>query len=485
MTLPLLASFLDEPFNPSPYSPVSRLFWNEMYIDIERAPELEHCSSARQTIASPDFQESLHSLRRTDLVDYRGVMALKRRILEQMAVCLFEWRSERWEQIEAWADNHPAVHDYASFRAATERTNSVWMNWPPRMRDGRIDSGDYDPASARYHVYAQWLADSQVRSAGEKAARGGVSLYFDMPIGVDRAGYDVWRYRNSFVDGVNAGAPPDSFFTKGQDWGFPPMSPEGERASGYRYFRASIEQLLQVAGMLRIDHVMGLHRLYWVPRGMSAAEGAYVRYPADELYAVLCLESHRHKAAIMGEDLGTVPNFVRRAMSRHNLMRSYVLQFELPGEAPVRRPPKKSVASLNTHDMPPFAAFWTGTDIEDRLALGHIDEESAARQRSERGASREQLTAVLAGFGKLEGKDEAAPAGASVQWLLNSQAGAVLVNVEDLWLETQPQNIPGTTGEHPNWRRKLRYGLDEFSTLPEVNAALGCAENARRVEATK
>lgn len=472
MTLPLLASFLDEPFNPSPYSPVSRLLWNELYIDIEAVSELAHCPEARDQVASPGFKESRHALRRTDLVDYRGVMALKRRILEQLAICLFESPSSRRDAMEAWANANPNARDYAHFRGTMERRSAIWPDWPEPMRSGRIGDGDYDPAAARYHLYAQWLAETQIREVTNKAAERGVSLFFDMPLGVDHAGYDVWRQGDSFAEGVNAGAPPDTFFARGQDWGFPPISPEGDRAHGYRYFRASIAHLLRIAGLLRIDHVMGLHRLYWIPQGMAASEGAYVQYPADELYAILCLESHRHKAAIMGEDLGTVPHFVRRKMSRHNLLRSYVLQFELPGEGPIRRPPRKSVAALNTHDMPPFAAFWNGLDIEDRLSLGDIDAAGAERQRRERAASRGQFVAELRRSGKLEGDGKGAPVAASIRWLMDSRASAVLVNVEDLLQETQPQNVPGTTGERPNWRRKLRYGVEEFDTLPQVKAVL-------------
>lgn len=485
MTLPLLASFLDWPFNPSPYSPVSRLFWNEMYIDMSRVPEMAWNPEAREMAASPDLQESVHRLRRSDYVDYRGVMAAKRKVLEQLAMQLFESHSERRNDFEEWVEEHPNVRDYAHFRATIERTSALWPDWPARMREGEISGDDYDSAAARYHLYVQWLTESQIGAATEEAGDRGVSLFFDMPLGVDRCGYDVWRFRDSFVNGVSGGAPPDAFFTKGQDWGFPPLSPEGERESGYRYFRASIGHLLRIAGLLRIDHIMGLHRLYWVPVGMPASQGVYVKYPAEELYAVLCLESHRHQAAIMGEDLGTVPHFVRRAMSRHNILRSYVLQFELPGRGPLRKPPKKSVATLNTHDMPPFASFWRGIDIDERLELGHIDSATAKRQRKERAASRKQLTDELRRSGKLDGgrPSDTAPVTASIGFLMNSPASAVIINMEDLWQETEPQNIPGTT-ERPNWRHKMRRSLEELPAIRDVNDLLADvgAEQSDRAE---
>lgn len=486
MTLPLLPAFLDRPFNPSPYSPVSRLFWNEVFIDVESAPELARSEEARSLVGSRDFQRLLRKLRENALVDYRRVMAAKRRVLELLSAALFNSRSSRRGELQEWTKVRPDAQDYAQFRAAIERNGSVWMEWPSRMREGRLARKDYDAGCARYHTYVQWLAEGQVAAAAERSEDRGVSLVFDMPIGVDRASFDVWRYRDSFAESVNAGAPPDAFFTRGQDWGFPPLSPDGERAAGYRYFRASIAHLLRVSGILRIDHVMGLHRLYWVPRGMPASRGAYVQYPAEELYAILSLESHRHQAAIMGEDLGTVPHFVRRTMSRHNLLRSYVLQFELPSER-IRRPPRTSVASLNTHDMPPFAAFWKGADIDDRLSIGHIDEGAARQQRADREASRRQLLKELRSSGKLKENSPAArpPVEASIRFLMDSAAGAVLVNLEDLWLETEPQNMPGTTDERPNWRRKAARSLEELCRMDELDTLLQRPERDGKREVTK
>jgi 4-alpha-glucanotransferase len=201
-----------------------------------------------------------------------------------------------------------------------------------------------------------------------------VELYLDMPLGAHGDGYDVWRYRELFALGASGGAPPDPVFTQGQDWGFAPVHPQRSRERGHAYLRAYLRHHLRHAGMLRIDHVMGLHRLYWVPRGQPASQGAYVTYPAEEVYAMLSIESHRHQAVIVGEDLGTVPPEVSRSLKRHAVGGMFVAQYEfcLPPKPVLRPVPRNVVASLNTHDMPPFHAYWRGLDIEDRRALGLI-----------------------------------------------------------------------------------------------------------------
>ncbi|MBC7106597.1 MAG: 4-alpha-glucanotransferase, partial [Firmicutes bacterium] len=271
-------------------------------------------------------------------------------------------------------DSCPGVRDYARFRAAVERRRGGWTSWPAMMRDGRLEEGDYDPQNEQYHLYVQWAASEQFGVLADRARAEGVGLYLDFPLGVHREGYDVWRERGVFVLKANSGAPPDPFFTGGQDWGFPPLHPEAVREQGYRYFRACLRHHLRHAGALRLDHVMGLHRLFWVPRGLPAREGVYVRYPAEEFYALLCLESLRHGSALVGEDLGTVPRYVRSAMGRHGVYRMYILPFELtphPGKT-LRYVPADRLAGLNTHDMPPFAAFWEACDDAVRSSVARF-----------------------------------------------------------------------------------------------------------------
>jgi len=471
-TLPLLAAFLDEPLEPSPYAPVSRMFWNEFYIDVTRVPELERCPSAQAVAGSPEVQQELQGLRSLPLVDYGRQMALKRRALEELAQCFFAERSQRYSAFVRSVEAYPALEDYARFRATVERRRAPWPAWPEPLRDGVLKGGDYDEAAKCYHLYVQWLAQEQMQTLYQRGRSAGVKLCLDLPLGVHPDGYDVWREQSLFALGASAGSPPDTFFIKGQNWGFPPLHPEAMRKQGYRYFIDSLRHHLQHTGILRLDHIMSLHHLYWIPSGMEAHEGVYVRYPWEELYAILSVESHRQGALIVGEDLGTVPRYVRRAMAGHNIHRTYVVQFELRPERrrPIGAVPTASVASINTHDMPPFAAFWRGLDIEDRLKRGLLDDKGAREERATRQALKRGLLALLRRRRLLKGADddERGVLRACLAFLSASRARVVLASLEDLWLERQPQNLPGTRDEHTNWRRKAQHSLEAFSQMPQV-----------------
>jgi 4-alpha-glucanotransferase len=483
-TLPLLAAFLGDPLEPSPYAPVSRLFWNEFYIDVTRVPELQRCSSAQAIVSSPEVQQGLEELRSVPLVDYRRQMMLKRRVLEELARCFFVEPLQRYTAFARFVEAHPALEDYAYFRATVERRRSPWRTWPHPLRDGVLKAGDYDEAAKHYHLYVQWLAQEQMQALCERGRLAGVKLRLDLPLGVHPDGYDVWRERGVFALDASVGSPPDTFFTKGQNWGFPPLHPEAMRKQGYRYVIACLRHHLQHAGILRLDHIMSLHHLYWIPRGMEARDGVYVRYPWEELYAILSVESHRHGALIVGEDLGTVPGYVRRAMARHNIHRTYVVQFELSPERrrPLEAVPAASVASINTHDMPPLAAFWQGLDIDDRLKRGLLDDKGARRERRSHQALKQSLLALLKRRGLLKeaSRGERAVVRACLALLSASRARVVMASLEDLWSETRPQNVPGTSEEHPNWRRKARYTFEAFSQMPEVLDTLRGVDRLRK-----
>ncbi|MEX0682845.1 MAG: 4-alpha-glucanotransferase [Dehalococcoidia bacterium] len=466
-TLPLFAAYLDKPFDPSPYSPASRLFWNEFYIDIESVPELVDCAAARELIASGEVQEEIGALRRGDIVDYRAGMALKRRVLELLAKN-FSCNGA----LRTFLRDHPHAEDYARFRATVEARGEPWGAWPERLRDGTILDSDFDEAVMRYHLYVQLIAWEQVNEVSRAAVERNVRLYFDMPLGVSADSYDVWRERESFATGLSGGAPPDAFFSWGQNWGFPPAHPDNMRKSGYAYWIAALRQLMGAAGAIRIDHVMGFHRLYCIPAETDARSGLYVRYHPEELYAILALESHRNNTIVVGEDLGTVPKYVRPAMRRHNVHRTYVAQFQLSpkkGE-PLPEPPRLSVSSLNTHDMPPFAGFWNGSGIDDSLALGHLTDEEAAERHKKLAMMRRKTVAHLRQRGLL-GKREMETRDvlrALLVALGESRTALVLANLEDLWLETLPQNVPGTTEERINWRRKARSSLEDMRQSKEL-----------------
>jgi 4-alpha-glucanotransferase len=288
--------------------------------------------------------------------------------------------------------------------------------------------------------------------------------------------YDVWRERDAFAFPASVGAPPDMFFAKGQNWGFPPLNPERLRAQGYRHFLDYLRFQMRCTGLLRIDHIMGFHRLYWIPPGFPPTQGAYVTYPAEELHALLSLESHRHKTILVGENLGTVPPEVDAAMAKHHLRETYVLQYQtrLPPGPSLHQPPVRSVASLNTHDMPTFAAHWRGLDLEDRVALGLLPARDVPKQM----ARRKKMNTALLDFLKRKGwldSEKILPATAlraCLKWLAASPAETLLFNLEDLWLEQQPQNVPGTSFERPNWRQKARLSIEQIRRSAELRELL-------------
>jgi 4-alpha-glucanotransferase len=474
-TLPLLAAFLDEPFEPAPYTPASRLFWNEFYLALRGIPELAQCEAAQRILLSDEFIREKARLKVQRLVEYHDQMTLKRRALSELARHFFKNPGKRREAFDRFVAARPEVEDYAQFRAVGERRKAPWPAWPAPLCDGVITPDDFDLDNKNYHLYVQWLAEEQLQSLAANMRQSGLGLYLDLPLGVHSDSYDSWREREAFASGIAAGAPPDTFFSEGQNWGFAPLHPQRSREQGYRYFISYLRHHLRLAGVLRLDHMMGLHRLYWIPHGMHARDGIYVQYPAEELYAILSLESHKSRSLLVGEDLGTVPPEVRPAMTRHNIGRMYVMQYEIQPHAPnpLTPIPDGSVASFNTHDMFPFAGFWQGLDIQERVDLGHLSAQGAEGERGYRSFLIAAMIRSLKERGLL--KPDAEPADvfrACLEFMGQSPAMFVLVTLEDLWLETQPQNIPGTWRERPNWRRRGQKSFDEFTRMPQVLEAL-------------
>jgi 4-alpha-glucanotransferase len=280
-----------------------------------------------------------------------------------------------------------------------------------------------------------------------------------------------------------SGAPPDDLFVKGQNWGFPPLQPEALREQGYCYYIDCLRHHMTSAAMLRVDHIMGLHRAFWVPEGFSATDGVYVRYRAQEFYAIFNLESQRHGVRIVGENLGTVPGYVNEAMARRQFLGMHVVQFGVdtnPAEA-LQPPPRESLASLNTHDTPTFMGFWIGGDIQDRLALGLIDAARAEDEHHYRAAQRHALVDFLHGRCYLDEAtvDAAAVLHALLSFLADQSEAFLLVNLEDLWLEPAPQNVPGTWQERPNWQRKARCSLADVRTREPLMTLLRTISDKR------
>jgi 4-alpha-glucanotransferase len=432
-TLPLLACYFEEPFEPSPYSPISRAFWSELYVEPRLTPEFDGISprDAAKELRSPDS---------CGLIDYRRAMRDKRAEIERLLANLDSSCGARRDAFEHALEHDDELCRYAAFRACVEREGRTWQRWPARERNGALRPGsDFDGGSHRYHAYAQWIAREQIAAAVASSPAG---LYLDLPLGSHGGGYDTWRHSGEYAHGVSVGAPPDAVFEGGQDWGFPPMHPERASASVYAGLRAALAHHFAHASMLRVDHVMGLHRLFWVPEGFTAADGVYVRYPADELWSVLAIEAARGRggkgSAVVGEDLGTVPDEVRTEMDARGALRMYVVPFEMSGDAqqPLHEPPGRSLACLGTHDMDPFATWWEGT-ATDRPDV-------AAFVGSDARAPHDVLRALLA-------------------WLSSSRTNVVFANLEDFWLERARQNLPGTEAADTNWKRRFAMDIERFT----------------------
>ena len=485
-TLPMLATAFDGP-NPhiSPYSPTSRLFWNEFYLDLHRIADLQRSNAARGLLLADDTLGAVAGLRSRDLVHYGQQMRLKRRVLEYLAEAFFSAEPTGTDDYRRYLRDHPDAESYAHFQAMGERFGRDWRRWPVAA-DAAENPSRVDQRAVQYHLYAQWQTDLQLSALAEKARRAGLTWYLDFPIGVDFNSFDVWREQTAFATGASVGCPPDLVFTKGQNWGFPPLHPDRQRESGYRYLIACFRNQLRYANALRIDHVMGLHRLFWIPDGAEAKHGAFVSTPSAEIYAILSVESHRRQAWLVGEDLGTVPPEVESALHRHAVAGMYVIQYELRPDPvlPVRPVPPTTVASVNTHDMPPFASFWSGLDLDDRHALGLLDEAGLATERQARADQKAALVTFLV-------REQKVPEGTTVAdteavlagiwgWLATSPSRVLLLNIEDLWLETEAQNTPNTSTERPNWQRKLRHPLEAIRANSGFRALLADIDRLRR-----
>jgi 4-alpha-glucanotransferase len=481
-TLPLLPTFLAEPFDPSPYAPVSRLFWNEIYLDL---PSLlgEFGVALEELGDSAAITAEIARLQAEWLIDYRQVYALKRRVLEALLERIAPAGSRSDEEIHAAATT-PLLEDYSRFRAAIDARRTGWRSWSGAERTGDLGADAGEPAARRYHTFVQWLCERRIGRLRESAGAAGVGLYLDFALGVHPDGFDAWRHQDLFVDGCRVGAAPDFAYGQGQNWGFPPLDPEALRAARYRYLIDSFRHHFRHASTLRLDHVMGLHRLYWIADGMTPRDGVYVRYRAAEIYAIVAVESHRARCSVVGEDLGTVPPYVRGMMSANGMRRLFVLQRQMTHvrNDPPGPLPRAAVASVNNHDMPPFAGYWSGRDIDEKEHLGVLAADRAAEERSRRTEVRAALTRILQRDSLLD-RSEPGPAGVlrgSHRFLARSRAETVLISLDDLWLETESQNIPTTTFERPNWRRKAARPLEEWVADPGVGESLNEIDALRR-----
>jgi 4-alpha-glucanotransferase len=481
-TLPLLADYstADAPGAvASPYSPISRMWWNEGYLDVSAIAATDPDEHVSRDIAAGPY------------ADVAGAATKVGVLLERMIARAHPGEGSRRAGYERFRRERPDVERYGAFRAAVRAGGIDREAWPARWKAGDIQPGrDVAVSDVDLHVCAQWLTDEQVASAAASTTEAGCRLMLDLPIGCRPDGYDTWAFPSSFAGGstdgrgrhgVSVGAPPDRFFGGGQDWGFRPLDPEGERRAGYPVVRGSLAHLLRHAGALRIDHVLGFQRLWWIPSGAAAGEGTYVGYPADELMALACLEAWRHDATLIGEDLGTVDPGVRRLMGEHGITGMTVAVFDLEARPGVPlEPPRGSCALVDTHDTATFAGWLDGTDVQQRLRSGRLDAEAAAMAGTQRSLARRSLLARLA----VSGDDIAEVHAAVLEELGRSEAGVVMATLEDLWAEHDPQNIPGTGSGHVNFARRMAKSLQEIESDDDLTEPLRRLERARRDRTT-
>jgi 4-alpha-glucanotransferase len=458
---------------------VSRRWWTELHLDPARLPGLDESAGDRELLGSARVADAAAALASGRLVDHAAAARLVREVVDAVVADVGARPDGPTAQaIAAFGRERPELGRYARFRAMVEQHGlgdlSPVSSPPP---------ADLDHAVVARHRYIQYAAEVQVAALAASFRSRGQVLALDLPLGANPDGFDVWSDPGNFARAAT-GAPPDALFRGGQNWGFPPPHPVQARARGHRELIHALRHHLRHTGLLRIDHLMSLERLWWIPDGCSATQGVYVRYPTEELMAILAIEATRAAAVVVGENLGTVTDEINATMERWSMLGMYELQYE-PGHARehgVLRPPgPHTVASLNTHDMPTFAGWWSGHDIEGSVDLGLIDAEDEEQHRADRVAEREALAAALAGdLGRPVPAEPADVLPAALEWLGAGPAAVVLAAVEDLWLEEEPQNVPGTHRERPNWRRRFAHALDDGLSGELATTALERLDTARR-----
>jgi 4-alpha-glucanotransferase len=467
------------PVQPSPYTPSSRRFGTPLALRITDLP-----AYARADPATRAEVDALRPETTGGRIEHDRVWAAKRAALELL------WRAEgRPEPAEAGTD----LWEFATFCALAERYGGQWSRWPADLRSPTAPGverarRELAPRVA-FHAWVQQQVQAQLVEVQVAAREVGVRVVHDLAVGCDPQGADGWALQDDLAIGVRVGAPPDAFSQQGQDWGLPPWRPDRLAATGYAAYRDMLRALLRQADGLRIDHVAGLWRLWWVPPGESAARGTYVHYDAEVMLAVLTLEAHRAGALVIGEDLGTVEPEVTEGLVAHRMLGSSVLWFtrdlDAPGEPllPPGRWPEDSVATISTHDLPTATGFLTGEHVRARAALGLLDDVAAEEARA--AADRDELVALIRSEGLLpEDGDEPEPTVERLvvalhELLARSRSRLVLVSPYDIIGEVRQPNLPGTVDQYPNWRLPLPESVEELREDPRVAAIVDVVRRGR------
>ena len=509
---PLHALRNTTPYHISPYAPNSRLYLNELYIDLERLPEFCGSEEAQRRFHSPEFQATLQALRESRLVDYDSIAAAKRTMLE-LAYRTFlteayggeepnlQPKTARARLLEQFIQSEgTSLELYATFQTLEEERrliqskSATWYDWPKQFLMPGQPVREYakrHPTRIRFFQYIQWVASEQlneIRKATEQMAMP-IGLYHDLALGADRNGAEAWIYQSVLALGADCGAPPDAFAPEGQNWGLPPINPHALRASGYELMIQLLRNNFRSGGAIRLDHVMALFRLFWIPHGRPASEGTYVHYPFEDLLAIMALESVRSKTLVIGEDLGTVPDWLREQLAKARVLSYRVLYFERGADGTMKPPgdyPAQSLAVATTHDLPTLTGFWSGEDLRVRAELGAMTDDAARRQTwEERQRDKAHILSALKRENLLpkDVTEDLATAPAMTAelcqaihlYLARTASCIVLANLEDGLGELSQTNLPGTVDSHPNWTRKYAVRMDDIvcdERLQQLGAVL-------------
>lgn len=489
---PLHAIANRRPFNTSPYLPTSVFYQNLLYLDIEAIEDYPRSRRALRLRASDEICRELQELRNARFVEYERVHGVKLCFLKLLFLTFLRERrtgSPRAAQFQKFIDREGDLLDsFATWCALDELIHSrnpevwIWTDWPEEFRHPESDGVARFRAkhwrSVLFYKYVQWQLDAQLSAAQNYARAKGqsIGLYHDLALATDRFGADLWAHRPFYIANCRVGSPPDDFSPKGQDWAFPPPNSDRHWESSYRLFTESIRKNCRHGGALRIDHVMRFFRLYWIPDGADATGGAYVRDRYEDLIRILALESVRHRIVVIGEDLGTVEPSVRETLARFGILSYRLFYFERNERGDFRgfaEYPGQALVSSTTHDLPTLAGFWTNADIEARKHAGIFpDEQTYYAQVARRAVEKQQMLNLLFSHGLLP---EDFPRNAAdipdlsgelhnaiIGFLALTPSRLMVANQEDLTKETEQQNLPGTTWQHPNWSRKMRFSVEEL-----------------------
>jgi 4-alpha-glucanotransferase len=483
----------------SPYSPVSRLFRNHIYIDVVRVPEFEFAAEPRERAA--ELQPEIAHVRADGLVNYDRAIALKNEVLRQLHRA-FRARSSttpaavaRGREYEAFVRaRDPELTQYATWMVLADDSGVPdWRAWPEEFRDSSSQAvRAFQNANDERIDFHRWLQFETSRQLGDVAQRARtlglpIGVYQDLAIGTSPGGSDTWANPDLFLTGASIGAPPDPYAEVGQNWGLPPLSPHALRAQRYRYWVQVLRRAFEHSGALRIDHIMGLFRSFWIPDGGTGKDGAYVRLPSDDLLGILALESVRHDAIVVGEDLGTVPEDVPPALRKRGILSSRVMYFERDkgGFRRASRYPTLALATANTHDLPTLAGFLDDTDLRRRREVGQLRSPKEIRRTlAERARDKAELLELLklpAPRAGAEGSHQLLRSFTTAvhDFLCSTPSKLVGVSLDDLMGEREPVNLPGVSPDkYPCWRRRSHMTVEGLRWSFEADAALGCA--ARR-----